>query len=304
MLSSVLSDILSECRLCPRRCGADRNSGGMGFCRAGILPRVARAALHQWEEPCISGTRGSGTVFFSHCNMRCVFCQNHRISHGGFGKEVPTAELARAFLRLQAKGAHNINLVSPTPFILQIAEALSTARAEGLVIPVLYNTNAYELPEALRLLDGLVDVYLPDLKYASDELAIKYSAAPRYFEFATRAILEMLRQVGPPQFDEHGLVVRGLIVRHLVLPGQTGDSRRVLDWIRANLPVEVYVSVMSQYTPMFRASRYPELNRRLTREEYDDVLDYFVSIGLENGYMQEESSAQEDFVPDFDLTGL
>ncbi|NPV53010.1 MAG: radical SAM protein [Firmicutes bacterium] len=300
----MLSSVLSKCRLCPRRCRADRASGEMGFCGAGILPRVARAALHHWEEPCVSGTRGSGTVFFSRCNMRCVFCQNHRISHGGFGKEIAAGELAGIFLRLQARGAHNINLVSPTPFIPQITEALLAARAGGLTIPVVYNTNAYELPDALRLLDGLVDIYLPDLKYASDELAVRYSAAPRYFEFATQAILEMLRQVGPPQFDEHGLVTRGLIVRHLVLPGQVGDSRRVLDWIRANLPLEVYVSVMSQYTPMFRAKSHPELNRRLTREEYDDVLDHFVSIGLENGYMQEESSAREDFVPDFDLTGL
>ncbi|HHY98082.1 MAG TPA: radical SAM protein [Firmicutes bacterium] len=294
----------TKCYLCPRRCGADRSAGEKGFCRAGLSVKVARAAKHHWEEPCISGTRGSGAVFFSHCNLRCVFCQNYDISHQGFGKEIGAKELACIFLRLQADGAHNINLVSPTQYITQVKCALIAAKENGLTIPVVYNSNAYEEPDALASLTDLVDVYLPDLKYYHDEVAIRYSSAPHYFRHATSAILEMARQVGTPILDSDGLIRKGLIVRHLVLPGMVEESKRGLDWIKANLPSGVYISLMSQYVPMYRASEHPEINRKLSKAEYDEVVDYALAIGLDNGYIQEESASDESFIPAFDLTGV
>ena len=296
--------LLRSCRLCPRACGRNRLAGETGFCGAGALPRVALASLHHWEEPCISGDRGSGTVFFSHCNLRCVFCQNHDISHGGFGKDLTVPELARVFLRLAQRGAHNINLVTPAHYLPQAAWAIRLAREQGLAIPIVYNTNAYELPESLAHLEGLVDVYLPDLKYRSERAAGRYSSARDYFARATRAILEMHRQVGPARFSPDGLMTRGVLVRHLVLPGHADDSKRVLDWIRANLPRDTYVSVMSQYVPVHLAARFPEINRRLTQEEYEEVLDHFEEIGLENGFMQDLSSQDSSFTPKFDLGGL
>ncbi|MCL4516421.1 MAG: radical SAM protein [Firmicutes bacterium] len=316
--------MLAECALCPRNCGTNRLATGptakIGFCKAKAGVEIARAGLHMWEEPCISGSRGSGTVFFSHCNLRCVFCQNYQISHEGFGKPASLERLAEIFLALQTRGAHNINLVSPTHFIPQAAEALALVKQAGLAIPVVYNSNAYESVEALRRLEGLIDVYLPDLKYFNDSTARRYSAAPGYFAAATAAILEMFRQVGPPEFasperkgdeekgdavdDGQGLIQRGLIIRHLVLPGLVGESKRILDWIRANLPSSVYVSLMSQYTPLYKACQYPEINRPVSREEYDEVVDYFLEIGLENGYMQEPGSATGTYIPDFNLEGV
>jgi len=303
-MPASLLETLGNCRLCPRGCGRNRLAGEVGFCGAGALPRVALASLHYWEEPCVSGTRGSGTVFFSHCNLRCVFCQNHVISHGGFGKDITVPELAQVFLRLARKGAHNINLVSPAHFLPQVAWAVHLARDQGLTIPVVYNTNAYELPESLMLLEGLVDVYLPDIKYCSSEAASRYSSARDYFTRATRAILEMHRQVGPARFSADGIMTRGVLIRHLVLPGLVPDSKRVLDWIRANLPSDTYVSVMSQYVPMHLAAKHPEINRRLTSREYEEVLDYFDDIGLQNGFMQDPSSQDSSFTPRFDLSGL
>ncbi len=296
--------MLRCCCLCPRRCGRDRASGETGFCRAGVLPRVALASLHHWEEPCISGTRGSGTVFFSHCNLRCVFCQNYELSHRGEGTDLSPSGLADTFVRLMERGAHNVNLVTPTHYLPQIAWALRIARDRGLAIPVVYNTNAYENPEALARLDGLVDVYLPDLKYCDPGLARRYSSAEDYFGVATRAILEMRRQVGPATFSQDGLMTRGVLVRHLVLPGHVEDSKRVLDWVKANLGNDVYVSVMSQYLPMHEARRFPEIDRRLTQAEYDEVLDYFEALGLENGFMQDTSSQDTSFIPKFDSSGL
>jgi len=295
---------LRTCRLCPRACAANRLASETGFCKAGALPKVALASLHRWEEPCISGTRGSGTVFFSHCNLRCVFCQNHDISHGGFGKEVGVAELAAVFLRLAERGARNINLVTPAHFLPQVAWAIRLAREQGLAIPIVYNTNAYELPESLVHLEGLVDVYLPDLKYRSERAAGRYSSAPDYFARATRAILEMYRQVGPARFSPDGLMTRGVLIRHLVLPSHTDDSKQVLDWIRASLPGDIYVSVMSQYVPVHLAEHFPEINRRLTDGEYEEVLDHFDEVGLENGFMQDPSSQDSSFTPNFDLGGL
>lgn len=301
---SGVMDMLSSCTLCPRSCGVDRLAGKVGFCGAGKDVAVARAALHRWEEPCISGTRGSGTVFFSHCSLKCVYCQNFAISHGGVGREIDTASLVNVFFDLEGQGAHNVNLVTASHYIPQVAEALRLAKGRGLRIPVVYNSSAYETVEALRVLEGLVDVYLPDLKYSSEEAGQKYSHAADYFSAATAAILEMFRQVGPPAFDDDGIVRRGLIVRHLVLPGRVEESKRVLEWIASNLPREVYVSIMSQYIPAGTAKLHPEINRRISQREYDEVVDFAIELGIENGFIQEPDSADEAYVPDFDLTGV
>lgn len=302
---SVL-DMLSSCEICPLRCRVNRLAGQAGGCRVtGPNVLVASAQLHYWEEPCISGTRGSGTVFFGSCNLRCVFCQNYEISQVRTGRELTASQLSRVFLRLQEAGAHNVNLVSPTHFLPQVVLALRQARSEGLTIPVVYNSNAYELSSALRRLEGLVDVYLPDLKYASDgphAPALRYSRAPGYFAAATAAILEMYRQVGAPEFDEEGLIRRGLIIRHLVLPGLIDETKAVLKWIAEKLPRTVHVSLMAQYVPVYRAFRFPEINRTLTSAEYEEALNYFDSLGLENGYRQELGAADESFIPPFDVS--
>lgn len=265
---------------------------------------VAKAYLHEWEEPCISGSRGSGTVFFTGCNLRCVFCQNYKISQENFGVSVSPEKLADIFMNLEKAGAHNINLVTPTIFIPKIKEAIITARNNGLSMPIVYNSNAYENLESLKTLDGLIDIYLPDLKYYSDEVAVKYSNAPHYFEFATKAILEMYRQVGNPVFDNDGIMKKGIIIRHLILPGKLDETKKILRWIKDNLPKEVYVSLMGQYTPFYNASKYKELNRRISKKEYEEAIEYFFEIGLENGFVQDDESASENFIPDFDLEGI
>ena len=296
------------CRLCPRECGVDR-SAFRGFCGMGEAPRLARAALHQWEEPCISGDpddsgqTGSGTVFFSGCVMRCVFCQNHDVSAGGFGKDVTVERLTEIFLELQQRGAYNINLVSPTPFVPQIIRALDIAKPR-LTIPVVYNTGGYERVETLRALEGYVDIYLPDFKYSDDRLAAKLSAAPDYAETAAAAIREMYRQVGAAVIEDEQMT-RGVIIRHLVLPGCIDNSLGVLDWIAESFPKkDVLVSLMSQYVPMGRAKTMPPLDRRITQEEYDAVLSYLYLLELDNGYTQDFSAATAEYIPDFDLEGL
>lgn len=295
---------LSQCTLCPWECAKDRLQGEKGVCQGGWALRVAKAYLHPWEEPCISGTRGSGTIFFSQCNLSCVFCQNHKISQEGFGRDISIEDFVRICLNLQGQGAHNINLVTPAHYLLPIREGLKEARAQGLRIPVVYNTNAYEKPESLRLLEGLVDIYLPDLKYFSDKYAWKYSRAKAYFKHATVAVLEMLRQVGPPQFDEDGIMQKGLMIRHLILPGLTEDSKAILRWIRASLPQEVYISLMGQFTPVYRAGRYPEIARSTTEAEYQEIIHYLFELGLENGFAQELEASDEAFIPEFDGEGL
>ncbi|HOB30885.1 MAG TPA: radical SAM protein [Bacillota bacterium] len=288
------------CTQCPRYCNVDRSQGELGFCRRGMLPEVAMADLHFWEEPCISGSNGSGAVFFSGCNLSCAFCQNYQISQSGrVGREYSVEALASIFLMLEGRGAHNINLVSPTHFSEKVAEAIRQARNMGLKIPFIYNSNGYESLETLEIMDGLIDVYLPDLKYFSDEIARKYSSAPSYFEHASKAILEMSRQVGIPQFDEQGVIQRGLIVRHLVLPGQIEDSKKVLRWIKEELPEGTYVSLMAQYCPVHRAKQYPEINRTLTWREYDEIVKELYDLELEDGYIQELASANTEFIPDF-----
>ncbi|MBQ7242475.1 MAG: radical SAM protein [Firmicutes bacterium] len=298
-----MDDLMKNCTLCPRNCGADRTKSS-GFCRVGDKMRVALVSTHMYEEPCISGTSGSGTVFFSGCNMACVFCQNFDISQKPFGQDISPDTLSDIFLKKQAEGVHNINLVSPSHFVPQIRETLIMAKEKGLSIPVVYNTNSYEKPETLRLLDGLVDVYLADLKYFSEEFSQKYSAAPDYFAHASEAVKEMLRQVGHLRINADGIAEKGLLVRHLVLPSLRKDSERILLWIRDNLGAETYVSVMNQYVPMYKASEFREISRRLTTFEYEKVLDYFLEIGMENGFRQGKGSAVKDYTPKFDLSGL
>lgn len=293
------------CSLCPRRCGARRTaSRGNGCCGMPALPMVARAALHHGEEPCISGedpARGSGTVFFAGCTLQCAFCQNHAISRGPAGKTVTPAELANLFRRLVQQGAWNINLVNPTHYVPAIREALTLYRPP---IPVVYNSGGYERVETLRSLQGLVDVYLPDLKYMDASLSAALSGAADYAEHATAAIEEMVRQTGPVRLNSDGIATAGTIVRHLVLPGHTADSLRVIDWLAAHLPRGVYVSLMFQYTPMGPIEGYPELSRRLTRRECDKVSEYLLSAGLTDGYIQGRESAGEEMIPAFDLTGV
>ncbi|GLI50710.1 radical SAM protein [Tepidanaerobacter syntrophicus] len=296
----MTKNILKECKLCPFCCGVDRTKGQKGVCKAPGNAVVSKYFVHKWEEPCISGENGSGTVFFTHCNLKCVFCQNFKISQEGAGREVSITDLAEIFLELQQNGVNNINLVTPTIYSVQIIESVKFAKEKGLALPIVWNSNAYERVETLKMLTGLVDVYLPDLKYFSDDLALKYSAAPGYFDIATQAILEMFSQVGEPVFDGNGIIKKGLVIRHLVLPGHVEDSKKVLQWISANLPKGVYVSIMSQYAPYYKAKNYPEINKTLSKKEYDEVIDYFFELGLENGYIQEEGAASDEYVPDFD----
>ena len=295
-----------QCTLCPRKCRADRGNGERGFCGETAQLTAARASLHLWEEPCISGTRGSGAVFFSGCVLRCVFCQNYDISSRGVGKPITVERLCGIFLELQAQGAHNINLVNPTHFTPQVIRALEAAKARGLTLPVVWNSGGYELPETLRLLEGLVDVYLPDVKYYSDELARRLSAAPDYFETAMAALDEMLRQTGAPVFSPEGLLLKGVVARHLVLPWEYRDSIEVIKRLGERFGGKILFSLMSQYTPFGRVRTDPafsRMNRRITTFEYQKALDAALAAGL-TGYMQEKSSAKEEYTPEFDFTGI
>ncbi len=299
------SHILSNCTLCPRRCGVNRIAGQTGYCAMPADLVVARAALHMWEEPCISGTSGSGTIFFGGCNLKCVFCQNHSIALGDCGKKITISRLAEIFLELQTKGAANINLVTPTHYIPQIHEALLLAKERGLILPIVYNTGSYETPDALRLLDGLIDIYLPDLKYLSSELSTTYSHAADYFEKATLAIAEMYQQVGAPVFDEvTGMMKRGIIVRHLILPGQTRDSKKILRYLHETYGDKIYISIMNQYTPLPHVAHLPELNRRVTAEEYDRVVNFALRLGIDKAFIQEGKTAEESFIPPFNMEGV
>lgn len=290
---------LAKCEICPFRCKVNRLSGQVGRCGCGDKIKVAKYQLHYFEEPCISGKSGSGTVFFSNCNFKCIFCQNYKISQEGKGNEVTIEELANIFLKLQQEGANNINLVTPTMYTYQIIEAIKIARMKGLNLPIIYNSNGYENVETLRDLRGYVDVYLPDLKYYADELAIKYSKAPNYFKIATKAILEMINQVGLTEFDENGMIKKGVIIRHLVLPGHIQNSKHILKWLKENVEGNAYVSVMAQYFPTYKAKEDEYLNRKLTRKEYSEIEQYLYLLDIQNGYMQELGKHEEEYVPDF-----
>ena len=292
-----------HCTLCPRKCGVNRYERA-GFCGCWTEIKAARAALHMWEEPCISGKRGSGTVFFSGCTLKCCFCQNYHISSEGFGREIGVERLRDIFWELQDKGAHNINLVTATQYLPLVLRALDLAKPR-LQIPVVYNCGGYERTETIERLRGYVDIYLPDLKYFSGELSGRYSAAADYFPVASRAIKAMVDQIGGVVLDEEGMMRRGVIVRHMVLPGAREDSIALLHWMRDNLPADGFIiSLLSQYTPFYKSREHGEINRRITSYEYDKVVEEALKLGLDRGYMQERSSAKEEYTPPFDLEGI
>lgn len=300
-----INSIFEHCTLCPRNCGANRTLGQAGYCGQTVSLFAARASLHMWEEPCISGEKGSGTVFFSGCPLRCVYCQNYNIALGQTGKEISVDRLSEIFLELQQKGANNINLVTPTHFVPLIITALKTAKNNGLKLPIVYNTSGYEKIETLKLLEGMVDIYLPDLKYHSADLSRRYSNAPDYFEVAKEALVEMYRQVGTPVIDpQSGMLKKGMVVRHLVLPGQVADSKRVIKHLFERFGHNIYISIMNQYTPVTTDERFPELHRTITQEEYDEVVDYAILLGVENGFIQEGETFTESFIPFFDCEGI
>ena len=297
-------DYLSNCNLCPRKCGVNRLQGQLGFCKASKEIKVAKACLYYWEEPCISGSNGSGTIFFSNCNLECVFCQNHEISSSGIGVEISIQRLSEIFLEQQEKGAHNINLVTPTHYVPQIIESLKLSKAKGLNIPILYNSNGYDSIDTIKSLKNYIDVYLPDLKYFQNKYGEKYSNAPNYFSFASLAISEMINQVGEVKFNKDGLIEKGVIIRHLMLPGLLFDSKKIIDYIYTNYGDAVYFSLMNQYTPMHKAKEYKELNRTLNSKHYDSLIDYCFELGLTNGFIQDCGTSSEVFVPDFNLEGI
>ena len=303
-MQEELQTMLKECHLCPRNCGVDRLAGQKGFCGvdAGIM--VARAALHMWEEPCISGKEGSGAVFFSGCSLGCVFCQNRTISKGQSGKVITVEHLAELFLELQGQKANNINLVTAGHFLPQVRDALILAKEQGLTIPVVYNSSGYEKAEMLRYLEGLVDIYLPDLKYLEADLAGKYSHAKDYPEVAMKALEEMVRQVRTPEFDERGMMKKGVIVRHLLLPGHVRNSKKVLEYLYGTYGDQIYISLMNQYTPMPAMKDDPQLSRKVTDTEYDRLLDHAISFGVTNCFIQEGETAKESFIPEFDGEGV
>ena len=294
--------MLNNCTLCPHNCKVNRIEGKKGRCKCDNTLKIALASLHMFEEPCISGTNGSGTVFFTNCNLNCIYCQNYEISQGGKGKEITIQTLADIFIKQQEKGAHNINLVTPTMYVYQIIEAIKLARKSGLKIPIVYNSNGYENIETIQILNGYIDVYLPDLKYYTNELSKKYSNVDNYFEIATNAIKEMYSQVGNAVFDDNGLIQKGVIIRHLVLPNHIQNTKNILKWINENLPKDIYVSIMAQYFPTYKAKKDSLINRKLNKKEYKDVLNYLYSLDLQNGYIQDLGSHEEEYVPDFNLT--
>lgn len=294
--------MLNSCTLCPHNCKVNRLEGKKGRCKCDNTLKIALASLHMFEEPCISGINGSGTVFFTNCNLNCIYCQNYEISQGGKGKEITIQTLADIFIKQQEKGAHNINLVTPTMYVYQIIEAIKLARKNGLKIPIIYNSNGYENVETIKMLNGYIDVYLPDLKYYTNELSKKYSNVDNYFEVATNAIKEMYSQVGNAVFDDNEIIQKGVIIRHLVLPNHIQNTKNILKWINENLPKDIYVSVMAQYFPTYKAKNDSLINRKLNKKEYKEVLNYLYSLDLQNGYIQELGSHEEEYVPNFNLT--
>lgn len=292
---------LNKCNLCPHFCGVNRTENKVGRCKATDKVKLALYSIHDFEEPCISGDKGSGTVFFSNCNLNCIYCQNYEISQLGKGKEITIEELAKVFLMQQEKNVENINLVTPTSYVPQIIQAIKTAKKQGLHIPIIYNTNSYENIETLKMLEGYIDIYLPDLKYAENELGKNYSNVKNYFEIATKAIQEMIRQVGTPKINENGIIQKGVIIRHLVLPNQIENSKKVLRWIKDNLPEDIYVSVMAQYFPSYKAKENIELNRKLTQKEWSEIENFVQELDIENGYIQELGEHEEEYVPKWDM---
>lgn len=297
-----MNDILKKCNLCPRNCGVNRYES-VGFCKASDKIKLAYYSLHQWEEPVISGENGSGTVFFSHCNLKCIFCQNKKISTDGYGKEITNERFKSILLELQSKGAHNINLVTPTHYVPQIVDVLSKIKNKELLIPVVYNTSSYENVETIALLEGIVDIYLADLKYFDDNLGCKYSNCKDYFEVASKAIDAMYEQTGKFEIVD-GLMKKGVIVRILVLPGHVEDSKKIIKYLYTKYKDNIIISIMNQYTPMEVIKKYPNLNRKITDEEYDEIIDYACCLGVEMAFVQDGETQDKSFIPDFDFTNI
>ena len=288
---------LTKCKICPHECNINRNEGKIGRCKSKDKVKIALYSTHDFEEPCISGKKGSGTVFFSNCNLNCIFCQNYEISQEGKGKEIEIEELAEIFLEQQKRKVENINLVTPTSYVPQIIEAIKIAKNNGLNIPIVYNTNGYEKVETLRMLEGYIDIYLPDLKYYYNELAKKYSKIDNYFEIATKTLKEMQTEVGSSIFDENGIMKKGMLIRHLVLPNNIENSKKVLKWIKGNMGDDTYVSIMAQYFPTYKAKENNELNRKLTKTEWEEIEKYIEKLEIKNGYIQELGDHEEEYVP-------
>ena len=296
--------MLEKCNICPRNCKVNRLDGEIGFCKCDDKIKLALVSIHKYEEPCISGKNGSGTIFFSNCNLRCIYCQNYEISQEGVGKEVSIQRLAEIFIEQQNRNVNNINLVTPTMYVYQIIEAIKIARKNGLELPIIYNSNGYENIETIKALDGYIDVYLPDLKYFYDEIAIKYSNAPNYFDVATKAIQEMYRQVGKVELDKDGIIKKGVIIRHLILPNYIQNSKNILKWIKDDMPNSVFVSIMAQYFPTYKAKKDNLLNRKVSLKEYNEIQNYIYKIGLENGYIQDLEDCEEGYVPNFNFENV
>lgn len=294
-------DLLKKCEICPHNCKVDRLNGKIGRCHSTDKVKIALVSTHNFEEPSISGNNGSGTIFFSNCNLNCIFCQNYEISQLGKGKEYNIEELANIFLKQQEKGVENINLVTPTSYTIQIIEAIKIAKEKGLHIPIVYNTNGYEKIENIKRLEGYIDIYLPDFKYYYNDIAYKYSKIKNYYEITSKAILEMYKQVGNPIIDKDGLMKKGVIIRHLVLPNMIENSKKVLKWIKDNLDNNVYVSVMAQYFPTYLAKEDDKINRKLTKEEWKEIEEYIDEIEIQQGYIQELGEHEEEYVPIWDI---
>ena len=297
-----MNSTLNKCLLCPRNCGANRNQGETGFCGAGNKIKIAKAYLHKWEEPPITGEKGSGTIFFSNCNLRCLFCQNYEISEVGKGVEVSTKRFSEICLDLQSRGANNINLVTPTHFVPLIIDGIKLAKTKGLKIPIVYNSSGYEKVETIKLLDGIVDIYLPDFKYYSDEYAIKYSDCHDYFKYASESLKEMIRQKTKCIFDKEGNMLSGVIVRHLLLPKMEEDSKKIIKYLYDNYGDKIYLSIMNQYTPV-RTCKYAELNSKVDDKIYDEVIDYAWNLGIRQAFIQDGGTQSESFIPKWDFKG-
>ena len=296
-----MNKYLEKCELCPHKCKVNRTNGNLGKCKSSDKVKIALVSVHNYEEPCISGKNGSGTIFFSNCNMNCVFCQNYEISQEGLGKEISIQRLAEVFIEQQKRKVNNINLVTPTSYVIQIVEAIKIAKKNGLKIPIVYNTNGYENVETIKLLDGYIDIYLPDLKYSNNNIAKKYSKVDNYFEIATNAIKEMYRQVGKAKFNDKGIMQKGMIIRHLVLPNNIENSKNVLKWIEEKMPKDILVSIMAQYFPTYKSKKIDDINRKLNKKEYEEIEKYLYRLNLENGYIQELGEHEEEYVPIWNL---
>ena len=295
-----MKNILENCTMCPHMCKVNRKNNEKGRCRAGDKVKIALVSIHDYEEPCISKLHGSGTIFFSNCNLKCVFCQNYKISDEGLGKEYSIEELSEIMIKQQEKGVNNINLVTPTIYAYQIVQAIKIAKEKGLNIPIIYNSSGYECIETLKMLEGYIDVYLPDFKYYDNDIALKYSNIKNYFEYTTNAIKEMYKQVGNPIFDENGIIKKGVIIRHLILPNHVNQTKKILTWIKENIGKEAYVSIMAQYFPSNKSCKYEKINRKINKIELKMVENYLYDIGLANGYIQKIGKCEENYVPDFE----